>query len=88
MTFREFCLRFLAYERLECRNWERTRWLGLKMLEPYLDKKSNLTVYDLFDLPSDPSPAERKEMMAKRKKQGDTKFQDLKKKLTEMGYKV
>jgi hypothetical protein len=58
------------------------------MLEPYLDKNSKIDVYSLFTLPTDPTPEERREMMERRKKQGDTKFQDLKKKLTEMGYNV
>lgn len=77
-----------AYEREQCREWEKFRWLGLKVLEPYLDKKSKVTVYDLFELPSDPTAEERKEIAEQRKKQGDTKFQDIKKKLTQMGYKV
>ena len=58
MTFAEFCLRALAYERQEINKWQHTRWLGLKIIEPHLKKDSRVTVQDILPLPSDPTKAE------------------------------
>lgn len=35
------------------REWEQVRWLGLKMLEPYLGKNNHITVKDICPLPTD-----------------------------------
>lgn len=87
-TYREFMLRKRAYERMDNRLWEKFRWVGLKIWEPHLGKKNKTTVYDLFPLPTDPTPEERKLIEDHLKKKGDIRFQDIKKKLTQMGYKV
>lgn len=68
MTFAEFCLRALAYERQEVNKWQHTRWLGLKIIEPHLKKDSKVTVQDILPLPGDPTKEELKAANSKRAK--------------------
>lgn len=61
MTFREFCLRAIAHERMVVQGWQQTRFLALKVLEPYLAKNANVTVFDILPLPGDPTKEDLKE---------------------------
>lgn len=88
MTYREFVLRVKAFERLESKEWERFRWLGLKVLEPYLEKNSKVTVYDLMRLSTDPTEEELKQMQEERQKVTGLKLQELKEKLRLKGFNV
>lgn len=46
-------LRKQAYERMQVEQWQQIRWLGFRIVEPYL-KDQKTTIYDLLPLPGDP----------------------------------
>lgn len=85
MTFREFCLRAIAYERTSLQSWYETRWLGLKIIEPHLKKNSKVTVFDILPLPGDPTQAELREQSKKQAKSQIDNFEKLKVKYMELG---
>ena len=85
MTFREFCLRALAHERLEISKWQHTRFLALKILEPYLDKKAKVTVFDILPLPGDPTPEDLKASAEQKRKEQISVYEQKKAQYVAMG---
>lgn len=61
LTITEILRLWNGYQKRETEAWRRTRWLGLKVIEPYLDKNKNINVFDLLPLPGDPTKQEMEE---------------------------
>jgi hypothetical protein len=66
MTPREYELRKEGYERIQREKWELTRLHAVKIALLWIDKKDvgSFDPYKWFPSPYDPSPAERKKIMA------------------------